>query len=314
MISIKKKISFLVMFSLLLFSCDEKNKLWSIFQEKDLLKHPKASRCADCHEEIYKQWKDSRHSKSWISEDYKKATNNYSKTKCLSCHSPLEMSINERPEFRDFHKEDGINCVSCHYSSEDNSIHGPYDVFSPPHPSTEDKNFKKSAVCASCHQETYKQWKKADSSKTCQSCHMVPVKKMDLIQKFPFQYFHFAKDVYNHSFPSQKTKENDLKIKIKKSENILKISLTNTGIPHNLPTADNGKPRLYVKVKAYKKNKPIDQIQKVITPKYSLVYNKEKILEFIFLESFDEAKIEIYRKLSWEKQKQLIKKLNIKFK
>ncbi|RMD47109.1 MAG: hypothetical protein D6834_01445 [Aquificota bacterium] len=309
-----KKISFLFLFSFLLFSCDEKNKFWSLFQEKDLLKHPTAKRCAECHQEIYNQWKSSRHSKSWISEYYKRATNNYSKTKCLSCHSPLEMSISKKPEFRDFHKEDGINCVSCHYFSKDNAIHGPYDVFSPPHPSTEDKHFKQSIMCASCHKETYKQWKETGSSKTCQSCHMTPIKKMKLIQKFPFQYFHFAKNVYNHSFPAKKATKNDLDIKVKKDKDTIELHVTNKGIPHNLPTADNGKPKLYVKIETYKNNSPLESFQKIITPKYSLKYNKEKILEFITFEDFNKVKIKIYRKLSWQKQKELIKELSIKLK
>lgn len=309
----KRKISLLIFLSFFLLSCDSNSKIWTIFREDDLLEHPPAKRCAECHQEIYKQWNKSRHAVSYISEDYKKATNHYAKTKCLACHIPLEMSIAEKPEIREIHREDGINCVSCHFSSKDKAMHGPYDVFSPPHPSMQDKNFKKSIVCSSCHQETYKQWEKSNISKTCQECHMKPVKKMDLIQKFPFDLFHLAKKVYNHSFPTTIAKQEDLHLTAKKTEDSLIIILENISIPHNLPTADNGNPKFYVLATTYKNGEKKENFTEVITPKYALEYKKPKKIEFITFEDFDKVNIKVLRKLSWKKQKELIKSVNIKF-
>ena len=302
--------SFLLAF--FIYGCDSNNKIWEVFQEKDLLKHPYASRCGDCHQDIYNQWKNSRHAKAYISEDYKKATHNYSKTKCLNCHIPLELSKGEKPQIRNFHKEDGVNCVSCHFSSQTNSMHGPYDVFSPPHPSTKDEDFRKAFICSSCHQETYKQWKKAKVEKTCQQCHMTPVEKKDLIQKFPFHWFHLAKEVYNHEFKTGKIK--DLKVKVKKEGNTLLLTITNNQIPHNFPTADNGKPKVYVFVETFKNDKKIEEDNALITPKFAFIYNKPKILEFNFFEDFDKVKVVIYRKLSWQKKKEKITEKIFNFK
>ncbi len=308
-----KKISPLLAFFFLIYGCDSNSKIWTVFREEDLLEHPPAKRCADCHLDIYNQWKQSRHSVAWVSEGYKKATRNYSKTKCLSCHAPLEMSLNEKPQLREKHKKDGVNCVSCHFSSKDMSMHGPYDSFSPPHPSKEDKNFRKSIVCSSCHQQTYKQWKKASVSKTCQSCHMQPVKKGSLIQKFPFTYLHFPKEIYNHKFITGIAKENDIEVKAVKEDNLVKVILLNKGIPHNLPTADNGKPKFYVVVTTYENGKEKEKLQTIITEKYGMEYNKKKELDFYTFENYNSIKVEIFRKLSWEKKKKLIKSILIQF-
>ena len=297
-----RKIISLFLFSILFYSCDS---LFKVFQEEDLLERPPAKRCADCHRDIYNQWKESRHSLSWISEGYKKATQNYKKTKCFSCHIPYEIKIEEKPHWRKKHREDGINCVSCHFKDETKSMHGPYDVFSPPHPSTEDKTYKTSKICSGCHQETYKQWLVSKSEKQCQDCHM-HAKKGSLIQKFPFEYLHFLKDVHNHSFPTGIAKDNDFLIKVEKNQTSIKVYITNTGIPHNIPTADNGKPKLYLTAVFYKDGKEIYRDFEMFFPKKSLAYNREYISEFISVEPFDKIKIILERKLSWEKKREKI--------
>ncbi len=306
------RISLLLIVSIFLIGCSSDSKVWRVFQEKDLLEHPPAKRCGECHQEIYKQWKLSRHSQAWISPTYKKATDNYSKTRCLKCHAPLEMSLNTPPKLRNKHQEDGVNCVSCHFTSVDKAMHGPYDVFSPPHPSKKDLRFRKSVACASCHRQTYNQWKKTGVKTSCQECHMQPVKKGKLIQKFPFNYLHFAKLIYNHQFPTGKIKSEELQAFTKKEKEKLILILINTSVPHNLPTADNGNPKLYVKVTFFNKGKEVDKQNYIITPKYALHYNEKYYLEFFTFYTFDKVKINIYRKLSWQEEKQLIKSFTTK--
>ncbi len=265
-----KKIISLFFLTVLLYGCDF---ISNIFLEKDLLQRPEAKRCGDCHRDIYNQWKNSRHSLSWVSEDYKKRTNHYSKTKCFSCHIPYEIKIGEKPEFREKNKEDGINCVSCHFKDGTKSMHGPYDVFSPPHPSTYDPNYSMADICSGCHQKTYKQWKSTNTEKNCQDCHM-PAKKGSLIQKFPFEYLHLPKDVHNHSFPVGRAGKDDISVKIQKKDKKLYIYLLNKGIPHNLPTADNGKPKIYLSVMFYKNNLPINKQMEIFFPAKPLPYKR----------------------------------------
>ncbi len=278
------------------------------FLEEDLLKRPKAKRCADCHKKIYDQWKDSRHFHSWNSETFKRSSQNYSKVKCLSCHAPYEIKVGEKPELRNFHREDGINCASCHFKDETKSMHGPYKVFSPPHPSKQDLTYTKSEICSGCHQETYKEWKKTGSENSCQSCHM-PSKKDKIIQKFPFDLFHSKKDLHNHSFPVLKASEKDLEIKIsKEDESTILVTITNKTVPHNLPTADQGKPKFYVTVEFYKDDNKIDEDSQLILHKgdEAFVYQKPKTLEFTTFEEYNSISIKIERKLSWKKKRELI--------
>ena len=67
-----------------------------LVREKELLERPDAKSCSECHEGIYKAWKESRHSVSWISKTYVEASENHSKEKCLACHIP-ESVMRNRP-------------------------------------------------------------------------------------------------------------------------------------------------------------------------------------------------------------------------
>lgn len=284
------------------FGCD---KIQDIFVEEDILKRPPSKRCSDCHLKIYNQWEKSRHAQAWKSPDYIKATKNHSKLKCLSCHAPLEIKPFEKPILRDKLREEGINCFSCHYKEKTNSMHGPYKVFSPPHYSTYDPDYISSRVCSSCHHKTFEEWRKTASKENCQNCHM-PGRKDRLIQKFPFTYFHSKKVLHSHSFPTQIAVEKDLDIKAIQKDGSIILKIKNTGIPHNLPTADNGKPKLYIKITGFIKGERVYEDSYIINPKFALEYKKEK--EFIFFpeENLEKIKLEIFRKLSWKKKKEKI--------
>ncbi len=304
-----RKIISLVLLSFVFYGCDT---LFKVFQEDDLLERPPSKRCSDCHKEIYNQWKDSRHSVAWISEGYKKATNHYQKTKCFSCHIPYEITLEKKPVFRKELREEGVNCVSCHFKEETKSMHGPYDVFSPPHPSTENPVYKTSKVCSGCHQKTFQQWKQAEVKKQCQDCHM-PAKRGSLIQKFPFQYLHFPKDVHNHSFPTGKSKKEDFLFRFFREERKLFVRIKNIGVPHNLPTADNGKPKFYLTVIFIKNGIELNRQREMFFPKKSIPFNKEITVTFRTPKKYDSVKLILERKLSWKKQKEKILELVKKF-
>ncbi len=304
-----KKIISLLLTIPFFYSCEN---IFKVFQEEDLLQRPEAKRCSDCHKDIYNQWINSRHSKSWISEGYKKATNHYKKTKCYACHIPYEIKIGEKPDFREKHRNDGINCVSCHFRDETKSMHAEYDVFSPPHPSTQDLNYTKSQICSGCHQKTFNQWKEAKTNKNCQSCHM-PSKKGSLIQKFPFEYLHTRKEVHNHSFPTGKAKKEDFLISVDRLKNKIFVSIENINIPHNLPTADNGKPKFYLTVLFIQDNDEIGLDRYMFTPADPIPYKKEKVLTFQSFERFNAVKIVLERKLSWKKKKEKILEIEKRF-
>lgn len=287
---------FFLSFFILLVSCD---KVKSIFQEEDLLKRPTAKRCSECHQNIYNQWKNSRHSVSWTSAEFKRASENYSKEKCLSCHAPYEIVINDKPRLRDRDLHDGINCSSCHFSDSTQSMHGPYEVFSPPHPSTQDSLYTKSEICSGCHQETYKQWKSVEVKKSCQNCHM-PSEEGKLIQKFPFYLFHASKEIHHHGFVVPTSKPDFFRVEMFKDKYSISIFITNVKVPHNIPTADHGNPKYYVDIQLIKDGKTIYSDGQTISKKEAFAYNQTIELKFPVSVAYDKLIVRLSRKLSWE--------------
>ena len=293
---------FFLFFLIFTVGCD---KIEKIFLEEDLLKRPPSKRCSECHTKIYNQWKNSRHSVAWISKEFIKKTKNRTKTKCLSCHSPLEIKPEKKPDLRDKLREEGVNCFSCHYKENTNSIHGPYKVFSPPHYSTYDPDYISSRICAGCHQKTFREWKKAGTERNCQDCHM-PHKKDRLIQKFPFKYFHSKKNLHDHSFPSLKAKERDFSINVERNKAGILVRIKNTGIPHTVPTAQQGNPRYYITIIGFLGEKSIFKDYYMLTPKSGLKPKKLKEIYFFVNNKIDKAVIIIERKLSWMNKKEKV--------
>ncbi len=285
---------------LIISSCQ---KFEEVFVEEDLLQRPQAKRCADCHAEIYKEWKESRHFHAWTSENFRLESENYTKTKCLSCHAPHQVDPDRKPTLRTEFKADSVSCVACHFKEETKSIHGPLKVWSPPHPSKQDLTYTKSNFCAGCHQETYKEWKLAKVEKSCQSCHMPSVGKRDLIQKFPFDLFHLAKPRTSHRFPSLKAGEKDIEMKVEKG----KLIITNVGVPHNLPTADQGDPRLYLIAKVKYKDGRTKMVRKLLSAQSKTALRYKTPYEIKIPEGdVETVQLRILRKLAWKKEKDLV--------
>ncbi len=274
--------------------------------EKDLLERPQSKRCGDCHSEIFREWEEGRHAMAWKSEKFRLESENYTKTKCLSCHAPHQVDPEVKPVLREKFFEDGVSCVACHFKDQTRAMHGPHKVWSPPHPSKEDLSYIKSEFCAGCHRETYKEWKAAKLNfkveKSCQDCHMPKIGEKRLVQKFPFEYFHSKKPRHDHSFPAGIAKPEDLRMEIVKEGNTYYLQITNVGIPHNLPTADQGDPKLYVVID-WGRGRTI----KLLSPQSqnTLVYGKPMRIELPWEEPM-ELKVEILRRLSWKEERERI--------
>ncbi|HID66432.1 MAG TPA: hypothetical protein EYP32_06460 [Aquificaceae bacterium] len=292
---------FLLLLLFLTLGCEKLNEL---FLEEDLLQRPPSKRCGDCHARIYEDWKKSRHFHAWVSEEFKEESENYSKLKCLSCHAPHQVDPLKEPLLRVERRHEGVNCIACHFKEETKAMHGPYKVWSPPHPSKEDKNYTKSEMCAGCHQKTYKEWKLTRVKTSCQQCHMKVVDYTWIMDKFPFYFFHSRKALHDHTFPAGKAKPKDLKIIFRDG----KLSIVNVGIPHNLPTADQGNPKLYIFVEIFYDDGKKRVIRKVLSAqaKTALRYLEPYFIKIPNHKKAKKIVIHIYRKLSWQKEKEII--------
>lgn len=298
-----------LLFFLFITAC---GPLEEVFVEEDLLQRPQAKRCADCHAEIFKEWEKSRHAVAWKSEGFKRESENYTKTKCLSCHAPHQVDPQKKPALRVEFKEDGVSCVACHFKEETKAMHGPLEVWSPPHPSKRDLSYVKSGFCAGCHQETYKEWKMAKVEKSCQDCHMQSLGKRDLIQKFPFYYFHRAKPRHSHEFVSLIASAKDVRVSFKEGT----LQVENVGVPHNLPTADQGDPRLYLIAKIRYVDGKTKSVRRAFSPQAGnpLPYKTPLSISIPNAEGVSFIEIKILRRLAWKKEKELIlsKKIHAK--
>ena len=276
-----------------------------LVRDKELLERPDAKRCSECHKDIYEAWKDSRHSISWTSKTYIEASENRTKEKCLACHIP-ESVTGEKPSPRLDRRDEGIYCVPCHFVN--GKMNGPYDLVAPPHPTYRNPDYVNSRFCGSCHQKTFKEWKETKVEDTCQDCHM-PRTKSRLTQKLPLSLLHKKKWVGNHKFLHGDLTEKDILMEVEFKEKFFNFTLLNKTIPHWVPTADNGDPRLYLYITFLKETgEEVDQNKGILAPQQetALPFNKKVDFRYRLFEPVAQASIVLKYKPAWSKEKELV--------
>lgn len=280
--------------------------LVELARQPDLVKYPEAKRCGDCHQEIYEAWKKSRHALSWVSEQYIKDSENRTKEKCLPCHIPVQVTPETKPEPRLNLRDQGIFCVPCHVKN--GAMHGPHDLFAPPHPTKYDQDYNASRFCGACHEKTFKQWQATQVRDTCQNCHMPRATKR-LTQEFPLNLLHIKRPVGDHRFLHGDLTPQDLSIQMKFDGSRLHIGLTNKTIPHHVPTADNGDPRVYLSIVLKTKDgKEWDVLKETISPQLetALPYQKEQSYKYRIGNEVQTADLKLEYKPAWSKERTLI--------
>ena len=82
-----------------------------------LVNFDSSARCATCHAEVYAEWKDSWHSRSWNDPDVRALSNDFANTDCIACHAPrpvFSTGIGNRVLPRSARREEGVDCIACH--------------------------------------------------------------------------------------------------------------------------------------------------------------------------------------------------------
>ena len=172
-----------------------------MFSEEDF---PSASKCGDCHQQIYAEWSSSSHAYASISpmfHKFEQAINNLAPTIsnfCVRCHMSVGTTLGEKREAplweRSQVSREGVTCVSCHRVTaqygkvngerriEPGSIHQP--VYGPFGGDGVAKaiNDKKSLKISTGEGERGKKihlagikFEQLSSSEFCVSCHQVAV-------------------------------------------------------------------------------------------------------------------------------------------
>ena len=137
--------------------------------------------CAECHPEIYDEWKQSHHAEAWNRKSYAKILSETGTVVCWSCHAPVVYSPTrtEKPPLRESNIVEGVNCTACHAEK------CPHIQLIDPSFSkkdADDHSLKKDSakICGACHETTYLEWERyvqkasaRSRSKSCVQCHMI---------------------------------------------------------------------------------------------------------------------------------------------
>jgi nitrate/TMAO reductase-like tetraheme cytochrome c subunit len=149
--------------------------------------------CAQCHEEIAREWGASLHALAWNDEVYQDELSSVRRKKsCHGCHAPqplLGTDLSARPQVRTMWQHHGVDCRSCHLGP-DGAIHGPHGAPSSGHTSVADEAFVgagSNAMCISCHRvsigpvigiaKDFEEEALAGRGMSCVGCHMAPVER-----------------------------------------------------------------------------------------------------------------------------------------
>lgn len=197
-----------------------------------------SEQCKSCHAEVFTEWSNSWHAKSYVDEEVLKLSNHYQNEQCIDCHAPrpvFETGIGKPPLPRMSRRSEGVDCISCHAigsnvagASKNKTaacfpIYQP-DLSSPPH-------------CGGCHDQhfTVQEWKAtpfANEGKTCVSCHMLRKTRAN------------GAAGMDHSCPASHD-PNEIKkaisLNIKIENNTLHVKVKNIGAGHHFPTDERSR-------------------------------------------------------------------------
>ena len=138
-----------------------------------------SQQCAECHEQIYNEWKDSPHANSWNNEDVRVQSDDFANKDCIDCHAPrpvFETGLGERVLPRSARRSEGVDCLTCHLLPDGGmagTITNPRAACQP----TTRRELQRVSLCAGCHDQhkTVQQWKAtpfAEHREGCMECHM----------------------------------------------------------------------------------------------------------------------------------------------
>lgn len=200
----------------------------------------KSSECNKCHKLIYEEWSKNFHAKAYGNDPFKKASKNYGMEECIGCHVAQDIRDEKNLKIRPVNKEEGVNCTTCHLRN--NMMYGPYKLTAK-HKSDQDESMLKSEFCAGCHMLTFQEWQASGSKKTCQECHMPRVERK-VVQGFLFSLIVPNRMVGQHLQSYDRLLKEAALITGEAGKGVVKISLTNKGADHLMPTGKYGDYRI----------------------------------------------------------------------
>ena len=217
--------------------------------------------CANCHKDIYKQWKESRHALSWSNELFTEGYILEPDPICVYCHAPhreqaQEIERNEEwvrsmhpdrgsltehpPRYPEPMASEGITCATCHVregkviAAQERSLAG--------HPIQVDERLSQSIFCKDCHdfpvierhngrliisetamQTTYQEWLLWSQQGNAQQC----------------QDCHMSEGKHDwHGANNRELLQASVSIDVHRDGSEVVFTLQSVGVGHHMPTGD----------------------------------------------------------------------------
>lgn len=206
--------------------------------------------CKECHEEIWREWSEDRHSQAWVGALYTEKSQNHTDTSCFSCHAPrpiLETGLDSPAEARQDFRESGINCLTCHQRGRHvvtsgapgavaapcGPVHDP--AFPDDRPDMREATINFCGVCHNLH-GTHLEFmgsKYYRDGMTCLSCHMAEEVVAPVVNGGP------PKARRSHRFPGGHSREmlrKAMTIVASRDKDRIVARVVNQGAGHRIPT------------------------------------------------------------------------------
>jgi hypothetical protein len=230
---------------------------------------PTAADCERCHQEVYREWRDSLHSRAWENPAFQAASAGRRASECASCHTPAPVAPASAVVVRSAHPEEGVTCITCHLSTDPDAapltMRGPVSRTSPieVHPVIErDLFYLSSELCGVCHVGSYQEWLavapagEAAGKETCQGCHMPAVRRK--VESVHDQHAYSAipaalgdeLDLRRHTFAVIDDPGEDLALLVRSEmsgeDQLLRVTVLNR-LLHAIPTGQFGRREIRVR-------------------------------------------------------------------
>ena len=233
------------------------------FAERAFFSHagqalPAAADCERCHQEVYREWRESGHARAWTSDAFRSATHDGRAEPCAGCHAPAPLVAGQPPALRAELHDEGVTCTTCHLSTMAGAapltMRGPANRSLPidVHPVVaEDPLYRSSELCGGCHESTYAEWKAAPKPRsgkqeTCQGCHMSSVHRTveSVNEDVPYSPVLVAlerrQSLRRHRFAVPRHASEDLRLVVGRDASALDVRVESR-LPHALPTGAFGR-------------------------------------------------------------------------
>ena len=254
--------------------------------------------CAQCHSEIYDEWRRSAHASAYTRKEFQLAAGQHKETDCLRCHVPASLDTLTSQPVRTGQLDEGVNCESCHLTG---GAYAAPKLFSPyaNHEMVERPELATSEFCGRCHEAIFKQWSAIvvqdaetdKDKKTCQDCHMPTVRRKTVSGSF-WHLLHPEADVRRHGFAMVRPPAGRKNVTVQVALETASarrvagtVTLTNVSAHHSLPSGQFGFRELAVVVTLtdrYGAASAKRVVRFLAQKKNYLEYRKPRVVDFAF--------------------------------